>query len=156
MEVVQQVGGRLPASEGAHLLEMRVRRPDGLDAARGGRAGRVRVSGCPRPSARVRVGRAACEPGLDFALFSLGDSQLVPYEEEGSEEGEDGGEDVHDQRTRQGGVRELARCRLAGLITRVWRCGAEKLRLHSSKEGCLSDVVSAEIVNVAVMADDER
>lgn len=127
VEVIQQMGRGLPTSKGTDLLEMGVRRPDGLGSARCGRPRRVCVcsSGpCPRPI-RGRVSRAAGETRLDFALFPFGSRQLIPDEEECGEEGEDGGEDVHDQRARQGGIRELASDRFSRLGTRVGRSGAE-------------------------------
>ena len=60
---------------------------------------------------------------FDLTLLALGGSELVPDEEEGSEEREDGSEDVHDEGPGERCVGDLAGPRL--FVRVVWCGGSE-------------------------------
>ena len=107
--VIEQVRrGRAPA-ERPDLLEVRVRGPHG----------------------RAGLG-ARADAALDLALLARRDGELVADEEERGEEGDDGGEDVDDERACQRGVRGLVDHGVR--LGVVWFGRADELRLDRGEE----------------------
>ena len=105
--VIEQVRRWRAAAERPDLLEIRRRGPHG----------------------RAREGAGAA---LDLALLALRDGELVADEEERGEEGDDGREDVDDERACERGVRGLVDHRVRRGV--VGRRGADELRFDCGEE----------------------